>query len=509
MYSFIWLVLITTPIYLFLLTIQRLYLSPIARVPGPKLAALTYWYEFYHDCFHRGQYLFKIQELHRKYGPIVRINPAEVHINDIAFYDTIYAPGSSKHPRDKIRFQATDQDNMFDTYDSELHRQRRAAVASSFSKQSIRALEPAIRSIVDDLTERLGKLAEGPNDDDNKIVKLDILFNNVTQEVIGQYCFGTDSMSQLRGSSDFAFLNPAHSFAGINAWGRMFPWAMDLFDKLPFGLLGALYPDSPLAGLQQFDARVGAQIERVLRMDAPAVGARNVFHEMRDGKHLPAADRHFGYYKNEAASILGGGTHTTASALLTAAYHVVKRPELLGKVREELRGAMKDGDGELPPLATLETLPYLTAVIQEGLRLSFGVPGRLPRTAPKEELVYEGYKLPPGTVISSSSYLYHTNEAVFPSPYAFEPERWLRDPSALRHSFVPFSRGGRGCIGINLAYAELYLVLAGFFTRLEVALHETTDRDVEIVEDNFVGLRPSDSKGVRVKVLKDLRGVTG
>lgn len=48
--------------------IYRLYLSPLAKFPGPKLAALTLWYEFYFDVILRGQFTFHIQELHKRYG---------------------------------------------------------------------------------------------------------------------------------------------------------------------------------------------------------------------------------------------------------------------------------------------------------------------------------------------------------------------------------------------------------------------------------------------------------
>ena len=58
--------------YLIWLTLFRLYLSPIARFPGPKLAALTRWYEFYYGIVLKGQLTFHIQELHRKYGNLDR-----------------------------------------------------------------------------------------------------------------------------------------------------------------------------------------------------------------------------------------------------------------------------------------------------------------------------------------------------------------------------------------------------------------------------------------------------
>jgi hypothetical protein len=48
--------------------IYRLYFHPLAKFPGPKLAALTSWYEFYHDIIHRGCFIWKLQELHDRYG---------------------------------------------------------------------------------------------------------------------------------------------------------------------------------------------------------------------------------------------------------------------------------------------------------------------------------------------------------------------------------------------------------------------------------------------------------
>jgi hypothetical protein len=50
------------------LVVWRLFLSPLAKFPGPKLAAVTGWYEFYFDYFHNGKYIFEIERLHRVYG---------------------------------------------------------------------------------------------------------------------------------------------------------------------------------------------------------------------------------------------------------------------------------------------------------------------------------------------------------------------------------------------------------------------------------------------------------
>lgn len=55
-------------LYLLVTIVYRLFLSPVARFPGPTLAALTFWYEFYYDVICAGRYTWKIQELHQQYG---------------------------------------------------------------------------------------------------------------------------------------------------------------------------------------------------------------------------------------------------------------------------------------------------------------------------------------------------------------------------------------------------------------------------------------------------------
>ena len=51
-------------------TLYRLYISPLSRFPGPRLAALTSWYEFYHDCLKRGRFTWEIKRMHDQYGQL-------------------------------------------------------------------------------------------------------------------------------------------------------------------------------------------------------------------------------------------------------------------------------------------------------------------------------------------------------------------------------------------------------------------------------------------------------
>ena len=55
-------------LYLAGLIIYRLFLSPIAKIPGSKLSAATGWYETYFDVYRGGKFIFEIEKWHQQYG---------------------------------------------------------------------------------------------------------------------------------------------------------------------------------------------------------------------------------------------------------------------------------------------------------------------------------------------------------------------------------------------------------------------------------------------------------
>ena len=55
-------------LYVIGLYVYRIYFDPLSKIPGPKLAAASLWYEFYYDVIKEGRYTWKIWELHDKYG---------------------------------------------------------------------------------------------------------------------------------------------------------------------------------------------------------------------------------------------------------------------------------------------------------------------------------------------------------------------------------------------------------------------------------------------------------
>ena len=53
-----------------IIAVHRLFFHPLASFPGPKLAAITILYEAYYDVWKGGKYIFKINELHQRYGKL-------------------------------------------------------------------------------------------------------------------------------------------------------------------------------------------------------------------------------------------------------------------------------------------------------------------------------------------------------------------------------------------------------------------------------------------------------
>ena len=153
---------------------------------------------------------------------------------------------------------------------------------------------------------------------------------------------------------------------------------------------------------------------------------------------------------DEAFTILSAAADTTGHAMTITTYYIVSNPDVYRKLTAELKSAFPDPTAQLNYL-TLEKLPYLTAVIKEGLRLSFGVPGRLPRVIEKDGAVFNGYSVPRGTIVGMSSWLMHRDPNIFSNPEEFEPARWLDPLTAgkLEKNLVAFGRGSRQCIGMQ------------------------------------------------------------
>lgn len=457
-------------LYLAGLLVYRLYLCPIARFPGPKLAAMTYLYEGYYDVVKRGKYTFKIRDLHAKYGqspdhstikmrasalvahlnfpgPIIRISPTELHINDPDYYDKLY---NREGKWEKNPFYVNSFGNTvsgFGTVGHDLHRLRRAAINPFFSKQKVTALQPVIQRLVDKLCNKFEKIRGT-----DEVVPIECAFDAFTMDVITEYSLDTSFgyLDKPGWSSDFRELERA--FGEMGYLQKMFPPLLTIMNSLPDRLL--LWMDPKMKLLLDFFRDCYEIAERMLReTDGKKYEEKShptIFYEIIHSEDLPASEKTPKRLEGEAAAILGAGAVTTAWTLSVAMYHLAVQPEKLERLRAEIRSIMPDSQ-KPAQLQRLEQLPYLTSVIMESLRLSNGISTRLARVAPDRSIYFRDWEIPKGTPVGMTSTLIHQNPDLFPQPLEFIPERWLEphERQRLERYLVPFSKGSRQCAGIK------------------------------------------------------------
>ncbi|KAI1845769.1 hypothetical protein JX266_008134 [Neoarthrinium moseri] len=167
--------------------IYRLYFSPLAKFPGPKLAALTSLYAGYYDVIRGGQYVWIVEEMHRKYGPVVRVRPDVLHVNDPSSIEKLY-PLSPKHRRERYKtILKTLQlpGSILATQDHDLHRKRRSVLNPFFSQQNVRRLEPIINDTLATLLRRMDRWAQRGD-----TVHLSAPFRAATKDIIQSYALG-------------------------------------------------------------------------------------------------------------------------------------------------------------------------------------------------------------------------------------------------------------------------------------------------------------------------------
>ncbi|KAK5659472.1 hypothetical protein OQA88_673 [Cercophora sp. LCS_1] len=488
--------------------IYRLYLSPLASIPGPKLAALTHWYEGYYEVWLGGQYFKRLEQLHREYGPIVRINPIEVHYNDPDFIDSVL-PGparkTNRHP--SLAKKTGTPASMVTTVDHDIHRQRRNAVSNFFSTASIRQLEPIIRSTMAKMLERLEETAKMGSPP----VQIHHVFKACTSDVITKYAFGEcfDFMSR----ADFGkpYFDATDLFFGLNHIMIFFPWFAVLIQNTPGWFVKALMPD-----LAELVDKKSWWIDRVREIRAspnPDRVKSTIFDGILNSK-LPPEDKTDDRLASEAQLVIFAGEGTTAFTLTAAMYELLANPPVLAQLKAELAEAIPHEE-EIPSFSQVDGLPYFNAVVQEVIRLHPGVMNRQMRVPAEQPVVYQDaksgkeYIVPAGFLVSVSPLCMHMNPEVFEDPYEFRPQRWIDNPKLAR-AFIGFSRGTRSCLGMNLARREMAIVLATIFRRYDgyrgqpgrtLELYNTERaRDVDANIDMIIPVPAKGSKGVRIKV---------
>lgn len=429
-------------------------------------------------------------------------------------------------PFDKHRdmYQAKFTEGFFNIGSSKAVKPYKDVYQPYFSKASITRMEPLIHETLNTF---LGKL-DSVSKEAGKVVDLTLGFRCLTSDTIMRYCFADEGFQTLE-SRDFRspmLIKMEQFFETIMPiiyFPKSMKWVTNQLDRLsdatqdkmapglaatnylmnvsrlPHGLIclsdvehraarrksrlssrmAVLNPPSPPFSI------LGPTIPRRKRSGSLLYTSSHVMHSRRS-PHLQSSS--LSPPLTSQTSMFTAGTDTTAHTLTIGTWYLMKNPTMLAKLRSELRTAIPDADSnELMSAWTLEQLPYLNGIVKESIRLGYGVPGRLPRKVPAGGATFCGQHVPAGFAICSTAYGIHTNEAYFTNAAEFRPERWLGDEKLeLEKKLVSFSRGTRSCLGMNMAYAEMYLTFAYVFRRFDLKPSGTVAKDIEEWKDCFL-----------------------
>ncbi|KIW94443.1 uncharacterized protein Z519_04419 [Cladophialophora bantiana CBS 173.52] len=444
--------------------VYRLTLHPLARFPGPKIAAVTNLYAVNRDLISKDSLVKHLKVLHDKYGPIVRVRPNELHIFD---WDVFKAGSDFDRPREFYNAPQV-EGSLLNISNGRVAKPHRDLFVQAFSKAQINGLEPLIHKKVALFLYRLKAEA-----DQDRTIDLDLALNCLTADVTMYYCY-----QMSLGLLDAPRFRPnliveLHEFAPIVPFFWYFPNIGNIMNKvifsvLPHKVVKTCFPAA--ASMMDMMAQCRALITSLAQapVDSKEVTSsifRTALNPNREkGQYIATPNE----LAADAVLMFLAGTDTTAHALTFGIWEMMKRPELWTRLREEVVGVLPDAQS-FAPLKDLESLPFLRAVIKESLRFSMGTSARLPRIVPRSGAVLCGESIAPGTRVSFSHYVYNNDPAIFTDPYSFRPERWLgNNVDELENHMVSFSRGSRNCIGMNLAYAELYTTFAHLVRRFDI-----------------------------------------
>ncbi|KAI0503214.1 trichodiene oxygenase [Xylaria bambusicola] len=463
--------------YLAGMIFYRLKLHPLARFPGPKLAAVTRGYEAYYDFVLNGKYTFKIKELHMKYGPIIRISPHELHIHDHDFLNALYNHDSMKKYAWSYDAHTAKGSTAF-TIDHQLHKARRQPLNPFFSKAKVNAHQNMIQMYADKLCRRISEYT-------NTTFDLGAASLAFTQDVANEFIMKKTYGSLDREDFDVATLVVLQGAGKVWRLNKHLRWYGHLLKVLPLSLLSRIAGDTLTTFLlrlheQYQDTESQVKLATSPTMKGKKMTPRTIVNDILDSKLQPS-DKTAQRIYEDVSTICNAAFETTANVLRLILFHVYSNPVILQQLRAELK-SIRTSD-----LKTLEQLPYLAAVLKEGLRLGGGLSTRLQRISEKD-LFYGEWRIPAGHPVGMTPFLLHTDDQVHCNAHDFIPARWI-DVNRRKQSeaaFVPFSKGSRICLGMHLAWAELYIVVAALVRRFDFAFPSATAQDFVCDSDQFL-----------------------
>ncbi|KAI1755891.1 pisatin demethylase [Xylaria castorea] len=426
----------------------------LRHVPGPFLAKFSYlWLA---RTAQGGRQCYVHRDLCKKYGPLVRVGPNELTTDDAEVLRRVSAVRGS-YGKDQwyvgSRFNPY-RDAMFTTLDLLAHDKMKSQLGGTFGGREIPLLEPGVDEQVKALIDHIRQiLSNDARDDSSSLLDLAPLMSYLTMDVITKVAFGQE-YGYLKANKDlYSFLREVRENWPKLAMTVDVPLIRNIMlSPLFLKSFGPSVTDTKGMGKLMGVAReyVGKRYHPDAKPQRDLLGTW-----IRNGLTQDQAEI-------EGLFMIIAGSDTTASAIRITMLHIMTCPRVYNKLKQEIRDAVIDSKVSSPiKFEEAKRLPYLQAVVYEGLRMRPPAPGLYPKSVPPEGDVIHGKFIPGGTAIGMNTAALFSSTTNFGDDAAiFRPERFAEADDQKRTEMerlveLGFGYGRFQCSGKPVAFMEM------------------------------------------------------
>ncbi|KAM5382641.1 hypothetical protein ACJZ2D_002431 [Fusarium nematophilum] len=434
--------------------------SATASIPGPVVSNFTSLALKWHELnANRTMY---IHDLHKKYGPVVRVAPKEVSFTSPTALKEIYASGGSGYDKTEFYnlFQVYGKRTMFSTLNKDDHAKRRRMIGDRYANSNVMRAAPLA----------------GIRERSKNFVERCVNFPDSTADIFVRsnpwcYCVHVADVGRRENEDDEEMMHQVAADDSLQ--NRLVQHYSPTLHRAASRILSSFAKPRSIPLADNF------VIESAGKDGAAAF---TVLDRLKEKKSvLDAVDM-----AAECLDHMAAGIDTTGDVLCFLMWEL-SQPQSL-KYQRRMRQEFQS-----KPDAPFDELPFMDAVLHEGLRCFPAIPMSLPRYVPQGGRIIDGFSLPEKTVVSCQSFSVHRiNDDVFPDPDTFYPERWLAaegDADRRRLQWA-FSSGGRGCIGKHLAMAEMKTLLRDVYSKYETEPEASMKSESMAMDDQLISSRP-------------------
>jgi cytochrome P450 family 628 len=481
---------------LFSITLYRFIFHPLTKagIPGPLLSRVTIFHRVYLSLQSNHRHAIVLQTLHQRYGDLVRVGPNHISTLSAGSVDMIHGRGS------RCTKGAAYENPMGTCVNWERnprsHAERRRAWDHALGAEARGRYFGKVAFLTRILIDRL---AENPDRDARQIPSeythasdpgKEILPVTVNEHI---HRFAFDVMGSLCYSLDYGYGSLLHNVTSpimrvierymlTGVYVTMVPWLYSIVGRLwvpdfiatKWDWAFFAFAKNELDYRQKLSQASGhltrspssmygqqADIMAYLLADQTSSGG-STFRKLTMGELVA-----------DVLIMTVGGSDTTNSALVHSLYRLATHRDMQQRIFKELSYFWED-DKELD-LSILKHAVYLSAFINEVLRLHPPAASGLPRVVPYGGLTIDGVLIPEGTNLITPTYTLQRDERYFTAADEFLPDRWLDQRHLVKdaRAFLPFGLGAYGCPGKQLALMELKIVLASIVKELSISISDS------------------------------------